>query len=63
MLGECGVNPHRGHFMKNSVKKTPVEPREETPQVLNYRKDLEDIKALLKEITIQLTKLDFRGGF
>lgn len=48
---------------KTSKEKTPVETKEETPQVLNYRKDLEDIKALLKEITIQLTKLDFRGGF
>lgn len=42
-------------------KKAPQVP--EIPEVLNYRKDLEEIKALLKEITIQLTKLDFRGGF
>lgn len=49
--------------MKNSVKKAPVEPKEETPQVLNYSKDLEEIKALLKEISCQLSKLDIRGGF
>ena len=63
MLGECGVNPHRGHFMKNSVKKAPVEPKEETQPVLNYKKDLEEIKTLLKEISGQLSKLDLRGGF
>lgn len=49
--------------MKNVVKKAAREPKDETPELLNYRKDLEDIKALLKEISIQLTKLDFRGGF
>lgn len=50
--------------MKKVVNKQTVqEPKEETPELLNYRKDLEEIKALLKEITIQLTKLDFRGGF
>lgn len=48
---------------KTVVKQVPQEPKDETPEVLNYRKDLEDIKALLKEISIQLTKLDFRGGF
>jgi len=54
MLGECGVNPHRGHFMKNSVKKTPVEPKEETPQVLNYKEDLKELKQLLKEMNERL---------
>lgn len=49
--------------MKKIAKNVAQEPKEETPELLNYRKDLEDIKALLKEITIQLTKLDFRGGF
>ena len=50
-------------FMKKIAKNAAQEPKEESPELLNYRKDLEDIKALLKEITIQLTKLDFRGGF
>lgn len=63
MLGECGVNPHRGHFMKNSVKKAAPEPKEETQTLLNYKKDLEEIKTLLKEISGQLSKLDLRGGF
>jgi len=54
MLGECGVNPHRGHFMKNSVKKAPVEPKEETPQVLNYKEDLKELKQLLKEMNERL---------
>lgn len=49
--------------MKNSVKKAPVEPKEETQPVLNYKKDLEEIKTLLKEISGQLSKLDLRGGF
>lgn len=47
-----------------AVKKEKNAPQvPEIPEVLNYKKDLEEIKALLKEITIQLTKLDFRGGF
>lgn len=49
--------------MKKIVKTASPEPKEETQEILNYKKDLEEIKALLKEITIQLTKLDFRGGF
>ena len=49
--------------MKKIAKNAAQEPKEESPELLNYRKDLEDIKALLKEISIQLTKLDFRGGF
>lgn len=40
--------------MKNSVKKTPVEPKEETPQVLNYKEDLKELKQLLKEMNERL---------
>lgn len=46
--------PHRGHFMKNSVKKAPVEPKEETRPVLNYREDLRELKELLKEMNERL---------
>lgn len=56
--------------MKKTVReKTPVEPKEETPQVstflphTDYNEDLKEIKNLLKEITVQLSKLDYRGGF
>ena len=49
--------------MKNSVKKAASEPKEETQTLLNYSKDLEEIKTLLKEISGQLSKLDIRGGF
>ena len=46
-----------------SKEKTPAEPQEETSQVLNYKEDLKEIKDLLKEICVQLSKLDYRGGF
>lgn len=46
---------------KISKEKTPVETKEETPQVLNYKKDLEEIKDLLKVIAEKL--IDVRGGF
>lgn len=50
--------------MKRIYKeKTPAEPKDETPQVLNYKEDLKEIKDLLKEICVQLSKLDYRGGF
>ena len=54
---------------KTAREKTPVEPKEETPQVstllpyTNYKEDLKEIKNLLKEITVQLSKLDYKGGF
>ena len=61
---------HTGDIMKKTAReKTPVEPKEETPQVStllpynNYKEDLKEIKNLLKEITVQLSKLDYRGGF
>lgn len=42
-------------------KKAPQVP--EIPEVSNYKEDLKEIKDLLKDIYIQLTKLDFHGGF
>lgn len=54
MLGECGVNPHRGHFMKNSVKKAASEPKEETQTLLSYKEDLKELKQLLKEMNERL---------
>lgn len=49
--------------MKKIVNKQTVqEPKEETPELLNYKEDLKEIKDLLKDICIQLSKLDFRGG-
>lgn len=55
MLGECGVNPHRGHFMKKTVVKTAApEPKEETQGSLNYREDLRELKELLKEMNERL---------
>lgn len=48
---------------KTSKEKAPVETEEATPQVLNYKEDLKEIKDLLKEICSKLGKLDFRGGF
>ena len=56
---------------KTSKEKTPVETKEETPQVSNlmpyhkdtYKEDLKEIKDLLKEICVQLSKLDYKGGF
>lgn len=46
--------------MKKVCKQeVPVEP--ETQQVLNYKKDLEEIKDLLKVIAEKL--IDVRGGF
>lgn len=35
----------------------------EIPEISNYKEDLKEIKDLLKDICIQLSKLDFRGGF
>lgn len=46
---------------KISKEKTPVETKEETPQVLNYAEDLKEIKELLKVIAEKL--IDVRGGF
>ena len=40
--------------MKNSVKKAPVEPKEETSRVLNYKEDLNELKQLLKEMNERL---------
>jgi hypothetical protein len=50
-------------------KKAPQVP--EIPEVSNlmpyhkdtYKEDLKEIKDLLKEICIKLSKLDFHGGF
>lgn len=46
-----------------SKEKTPAEPQEETPQVLNYMNKLNEIVDLLKEISVKLDKLNYRGGF
>lgn len=35
---------------KTSKEKTPVETKEETPQVLTYKEDLQEIKEILKEL-------------
>lgn len=35
---------------KTSKEKAPVETKEETPQVLNYKEDLKEIKIILKDI-------------
>ena len=48
--------------MKKVINKQTVqEPKEETPELLNYKKDLEEIKDLLKVIAEKL--IDVRGGF
>ena len=49
--------------MKKIVKTASPEPKEETQEILNYKEDLKEIKELLKEICVQLSKLDYRGGF
>ena len=49
-------------IMKKVVNKQTVqEPKEETPELLSYKKDLEEIKDLLKVIAEKL--IDVRGGF
>lgn len=48
--------------MKKVCKQeAPVEP--ETQQVLNYKKDLEEIKGLLKIIADKMLELKISGGF
>lgn len=50
--------------MKKVVNKQTVqELKGETPELLNYKEDLKEIKDLLKEICVQLSKLDYKGGF
>lgn len=49
--------------MKKIVKNASPEPKEETQEILNYKEDLKEIKDLLKEICVQLSKLDYKGGF
>jgi len=49
--------------MKKIVKNASPEPKEETQEILNYKEDLKEIKELLKEICVQLSKLDYKGGF
>ena len=47
-----------------AIKKEKKAPQvTEIPEVSNYKEDLKEIKDLLKDIYIQLSKLDFRGGF
>ena len=47
-----------------TIKKEKKAPQvTEIPEVSNYKEDLKEIKDLLKDIYIQLSKLDFRGGF
>jgi len=48
--------------MKKIAKTASPEPKEEAQEILNYKEDLKEIKDLLKDIYIQLSKLDFRGG-
>jgi len=50
-----------------AIKKEKKAPQvTEIPEVStfkeDYKKDLQEIKDLLKDIYIQLSKLDFRGG-
>lgn len=48
--------------MKKVCKQeVPVEP--ETQQVLNYKKDLEEIKDLLRTIADKMLELKISGGF
>lgn len=49
--------------MKKIVKNASPEPKEETQEILNYKEDLKEIKELLNEICVQLSKLDYKGGF
>lgn len=50
--------------MKKVVNKQTVqEPKEETPELLNYKKDLEEIKDLLKVIADKMLELKISGGF
>ena len=50
--------------MKKVVNKQTVqEPKEETPELLNYKKDLEEIKDLLKTIADKLLEMKITGGF
>lgn len=52
---------------KTSKEKTPVETKEETPQVStfkeDYKKDLQEIKELLNVIAERLLELKITGGF
>ena len=51
-------------IMKKVVnKQTLPEPKEETPAILNYKKDLEEIKDLLKIIADKMLELKISGGF
>ncbi len=51
-------------IMKKVVNKQTVqEPKEETPELLNYKKDLEEIKDLLKIIADKMLELKISGGF
>lgn len=50
--------------MKKVVNKQTVqEPKEETPELLNYKKDLKEIKDLLKIIADKMLELKISGGF
>lgn len=49
--------------MKKNIKQEPVQPKEETAQVLTYKKDLEEIKDLLKVIIDKMIELKPSGGF
>lgn len=49
--------------MKKNIKQEPVQPKEETAQVLTYKKDLEEIKDLLKVIIDKMIDLKHSGGF
>ena len=50
---------------KVSKEKAPVEIKEETPQVLNIKEELDEIRHLLSVIcdTLQEIKKPIRGGF
>lgn len=50
--------------MKKVVNKQTVqEPKEETPELLNYKEDLKEIKELLKVIADKMLELKISGGF
>lgn len=49
--------------MKKVVNKQTVqEPKEETPELLNYKKDLKEIKDLLKIIAEKIIDIRPLGG-
>ena len=59
-MGAESTHSNEGANKKTDENKQE-QPKEETPELLNYKKDLEEIKDLLKVIAEKL--IDVRGGF